>query len=281
MPIEELTLNTPFLQLKARVWGPENGIPVLALHGWLDNANSFAPVAPLLPKFRLVAIDLPGQGISQWKARGSHYHFIDFCADVLFAADALGWEKFNILGHSFGGAIGLVTACMAKERVDKLGLIDNFGPRVDTGEKSLMRLRNSFRDLSLVDKKKVTVFKQRSDAIRVRQLVGGLNDNNTQCLLERGLKSVDDGFVWSSDPQLKMTSPSYLHELQLLSYLEHLDSSCLLIRAESGHLVNRIDLDKRYDIIKDLRIVDVTGGHHVHMEHPNIVASYLNQFFLS
>jgi len=281
MTIEELTLNPPYLQLKARAWGPENGIPVLALHGWLDNANSFAPIAPLLPKFRLVAIDLPGQGMSQWKARGSHYHFIDFCADVLFAADSLGWEKFNILGHSFGGAIALVTACMAQDRVEKLGLIDNFGPRVDTGEKTLVRLRNSFRDLSLAPKKKVTIFKQRNDAIRARQLVGGLNFNNTQCMLERGLKAVNGGFIWSSDPQLKMTSPNYLHELQLLSYLEHLEASCLLFRAESGYLINRIDLEKRYAMIKDLRILDIPGGHHVHMEQPEVVASYLEQFWLS
>jgi len=281
MHSEELTLNTPFLQLRARAWGPENGIPVLALHGWMDNANSFAPIAPLLPGLRLVALDLPGQGLSQWRAKGTHYNFIDFCADVLFVADALGWKKFSILGHSFGGAISLVTACMAENRIDKLALIDNFGPRVDTGEKSLQRLRHSFRDLSLSTKKKVSIFKHRSDAIRVRQMVGDLDFNNTQILLERGLKAVSGGFIWSSDPQLKMTTPIYLHELQLLSYLEHCNTRCLLIRAKSGYLTNRDDLEKRYALVKDLRIVDVPGGHHVHMQHPNIVAKHLQQFLLS
>ncbi|MFK5984091.1 MAG: alpha/beta hydrolase [Pseudomonadota bacterium] len=278
MHTEELTINTPFLQLKARAWGPKNGIPVLALHGWLDNANSFSPIAPLLPELRLVALDLPGQGMSQWRAKGTHYHFIDFCADVLFVADALGWDKFSILGHSFGGAIGLVTACMANNRLDKLALIDNFGPRVDTGKNSIQRLHHSFRDLSLSTKKKVSIFKQRSDAIKVRQMVAGLDYNNTQCLLERGLNAVSEGFIWSYDPQLKMTSPVYLHELQLLSYLEHLDTSCLLIRAESGYLINRDNLEKRYALVEKLHIVDVAGGHHVHMEHPSIVANYIEQF---
>jgi pimeloyl-ACP methyl ester carboxylesterase len=278
MQSEELVLNTPFLQLRARAWGPENGIPVLALHGWLDNANSFAPIAPLLPKLRLVALDLPGQGFSQWRAKGTHYHLSDFCANVLFVADALGWEKFSILGHSFGGAIGLVTACMAENRIDNLALIDNFGPRVDTGEKSLQRLRHSFRDLSLSTKKKISIFKHRSDAIRVRQMVSDLNFKNTQILLERGLKAVAGGFIWSSDPQLKMTSPIYLHELQLLSYLKHFDARCLLIRAKSGYLINRDDLEKRYALVEDLRVVDVPGGHHVHMQHPNTVANHLQQF---
>ena len=112
-------------------------------------------------------------------------------------------------------------------------------------------------------------------------MVTNLDFNNTQCLLERGLKGVAGGFIWSNDPQLKMTSPAYLHELQLLSYLEHLNTRCLLIRAESGYLINRDDLEKRYALVKDLHIVDVAGGHHVHMQHPNSVANHLQQFWLS
>jgi len=53
-----------------------------------------------------------------------------------------------------------------------------------------------------------------------------------------------------------------------------------LIRAESGYLVNRDDLEKRYALVKNLRIVDVAGGHHVHMEHANNVAYHLEHFLL-
>lgn len=45
----------------AKVWGPENGLPVLALHGWQDNAGTFDKLAPLLPKnIRLVCLDFCG-----------------------------------------------------------------------------------------------------------------------------------------------------------------------------------------------------------------------------
>ena len=60
--VEELELQTPYLRLSARAWGPPDGVPVLALHGWLDNAASFDPLASLLPGVRLVAVDLPGHG---------------------------------------------------------------------------------------------------------------------------------------------------------------------------------------------------------------------------
>jgi pimeloyl-ACP methyl ester carboxylesterase len=47
---------------KAKVWGPDDGVPVLALHGWQDNAGSFDTLAPhLLPsKIRLVCLDFCG-----------------------------------------------------------------------------------------------------------------------------------------------------------------------------------------------------------------------------
>jgi len=279
MCAEELSIKTPYLQLKARAWGPKDGLPVLALHGWMDNANSFAPLAPFMENIRLVALDLPGQGFSQWRPPGSHYHFVDFCNEVMFSADALGWTQFSILGHSFGGAVAMVSACMVPERIQQLALIDNFGPRVDTGVNTTQRLRHAFRDFNSQINKKLSFFKQYKDALRARQLVSDLDVEQIECLLERGLKKLDDGYTWSSDPQLKMTSPIYIHEQQLLSFLQHLVTPTQLIRAQSGYLLNRKDLEQRYAIVKNLQIIDMSGGHHIHMEIPQKVAKCLNQFF--
>jgi len=37
----EIELKTRYLKLKGQVWGPDDGKPVLALHGWLDSSASF------------------------------------------------------------------------------------------------------------------------------------------------------------------------------------------------------------------------------------------------
>ena len=58
----EIQLDTRQGRLAALGWR-QAGLPrVLALHGWLDNAASFAPLAPLLHGLDLVALDLPGHG---------------------------------------------------------------------------------------------------------------------------------------------------------------------------------------------------------------------------
>lgn len=44
--VEEVRLSLGHIELAAHLYGPKDGQPVIALHGWLDNANSFARLAP-------------------------------------------------------------------------------------------------------------------------------------------------------------------------------------------------------------------------------------------
>jgi pimeloyl-ACP methyl ester carboxylesterase len=100
-----------------RITGLRTGTPgapkVRALHGWLDNAASFVPLAPWLPGIELVAPDLPGHGRSVHLPQGADYSFAGAVNSVLDIADALGWDRFALLGHSMGAGIGsLVAAAM-------------------------------------------------------------------------------------------------------------------------------------------------------------------------
>ena len=45
-----------------KLWGPVEGLPTIALHGYLDNANSFDRLAPLLTRRRIFAMDFAGHG---------------------------------------------------------------------------------------------------------------------------------------------------------------------------------------------------------------------------
>lgn len=58
--VEEIRLSLGHIELAAHLFGPEDGLPVIALHGWLDNANSFARLAPQLKGLRIVALTWPG-----------------------------------------------------------------------------------------------------------------------------------------------------------------------------------------------------------------------------
>lgn len=81
----ECALPLSSIRLAAMAWGHSAGLPVLALHGWLDNAASFARLAPLLPDWRIVALDLAGHGHSKHRPAGCRYHLMDYVFDVIAA----------------------------------------------------------------------------------------------------------------------------------------------------------------------------------------------------
>src|SRR5512137_909861 len=86
-------------------WGNPAGEPTFALHGWLDNANTFNRLAPRLPELNLIALDFAGHGRSSHYPQGAHYHGLFDIQDVLAVADQLGWQRFNLIGHSMGAGI--------------------------------------------------------------------------------------------------------------------------------------------------------------------------------
>ena len=61
---------------------------VLCLHGWLDNANSFRPLLPLMPELNAVAIDLPGHGRSGHLNQAVPYTIASSAHYVLQTAEA-------------------------------------------------------------------------------------------------------------------------------------------------------------------------------------------------
>lgn len=67
--------------------GNPSGQPILCVHGWLDNANSFKPLATALDldKYRLISMDLPGHGLSEHFPSGVNYSVADSLAVLLRA----------------------------------------------------------------------------------------------------------------------------------------------------------------------------------------------------
>ncbi|XP_024848575.1 serine hydrolase-like protein 2 isoform X4 [Bos taurus] len=133
--ISELKLAVPWGHIAAKAWGSHQAAPVLCLHGWLDNANSFDRLIPLLPKdFNYVAMDFGGHGLSSHYSPGFPYHYQNFVSEVRRVAAALKWNRFSLLGHSFGGAVGGMFSCIFPEMVDKLILLESLPFVLDTNE---------------------------------------------------------------------------------------------------------------------------------------------------
>ena len=90
-------------------WG--TGPDVLMLHGAGASTHSFHRLMPHLPGYRLIAVDLPGQGFT--RAGGMQRLGLDAMADDLVVlAREQKWRPVAIIGHSAGAAIALRMAEM-------------------------------------------------------------------------------------------------------------------------------------------------------------------------
>lgn len=275
---DEFTLDLGRIRLAARAHGPTDGTPVLALHGWLDNAASFDPLAPLLEGCRVVALDLPGHGHSEHRPPGCTYHFVDYVADVLAAADALDWQRFCLLGHSLGGAIAVLLAASNPERVQRLALIESLGPLTEEPGQLPQRLANSLVQNTRADRA-VRYYASVDDAVATRREAGGLSDAAARHLVERGTVAESKGICWRYDRRLWRTNPYRFSEDQVHAFLKAVMAPTLVIAADDGYISpDHPVIAHRLACLVDGQILHLPGNHHLHLEDAESVAQRLGPF---
>ncbi|MFI6170646.1 alpha/beta fold hydrolase [Nocardia sp. NPDC051052] len=100
------------------------GRPLLALHGHMSDAASFAGLAErLAPGWRLIALDQRGHGYSD---RAQDYTRAGYLDDITALLDHLGLDSVVLVGHSLGGINAYQFAARHPERVE--AFIDADGP---------------------------------------------------------------------------------------------------------------------------------------------------------
>jgi pimeloyl-ACP methyl ester carboxylesterase len=122
--------------------GGSGGLPVLFVHGNGGNRTQWkAQLEHLRAMRRAVAFDLRGMGESE-PAGNADYSVAGFSQDVAAVADALGLDRFVLVGHSYGGAVVADYAGRHPERLAGLVFADVAGDIRDTPAKALDALRN-------------------------------------------------------------------------------------------------------------------------------------------
>ncbi|MDN3237352.1 alpha/beta hydrolase [Pseudomonas sp. WAC2] len=281
--VQELRLNLPHLELAARLFGPEDGRPVLALHGWLDNAMTFSRLAPYLEGLRIVAVDLPGHGLSAHRPAGVGYLLQDYVQDVLMAAEQLGWERFSLLGHSLGAIISALFAAALPERVERLALIDGLIPYTTEPDEAPEKLGNALRaQLNLPNKRK-PVYETVQQAAQARlKGVGSVSMEAAELLAERGLMPIPGGYTWRSDARLTLPATLRLTHEQALAFIKKVQCPASLVVADKGLLVNIPGIDGLLQELACYEVTRLAGGHHLHLDNEigaRAVADCFNRFF--
>jgi pimeloyl-ACP methyl ester carboxylesterase len=125
-----------------------DGAAVLALHGWGGHSGLMIPVAERLAPlgYRVFAPDLPGFGQSALPP--ATWGVSDYVAFVVAYMDANELDQVFLIGHSFGGRLGLVLGAEHTSRIRKMALVDSAGvsPRRSFASRARLSLYKSIRD---------------------------------------------------------------------------------------------------------------------------------------
>ena len=119
--VEEFFLELAQTGLRVRVLSHGRGPAVVLLHGVSESAAIWAPLFTELRHFRLLAVDLPGHGLSDPIAfrRGQvREHARRLIDDIL---DALGLDEVPVIGHSLGGMFALWHVAAGSGRISRGG----------------------------------------------------------------------------------------------------------------------------------------------------------------
>jgi pimeloyl-ACP methyl ester carboxylesterase len=114
-------IDTGELRQHAVIGG--DGPPLLLVHGWPENWYAWRLLMPALARdFEVIAVDQRGIGLTD-KPEGG-YDTGTLAADLVALMDALGHERFAVVGHDTGLIISYALAADHPDRVDRLAVAE-------------------------------------------------------------------------------------------------------------------------------------------------------------
>ncbi|MCH8530501.1 MAG: alpha/beta hydrolase [Saccharospirillum sp.] len=255
-------------------WG--QGRPVLALHGFLDNAMSFKPLSEHLKGVELWVIDIPGHGRSAPLDQGEGWTMMHWLPVLGRVLDELDWPEVTLLGHSMGAILAQMLAAV-DPRVERVISLDALGPMSDTDEGNLDRLQEVYANRQgRVNRRRYYQSVEELWRVRTRGRFP-LSLESARLMSSRGIGFNDQGWFHRYDPRLRDPGLWRFTESQVVALLQRIRCPVhLAVFLQSPLKLEEERWAHRQAAVAQLHRMDFEGGHHAHMETPEPMADWVN-----
>ncbi|WP_194813650.1 alpha/beta fold hydrolase [Nocardia sp. XZ_19_385] len=264
-PPREIRFSRAGCRLHGFDWGGTRS-PLLLLHGGRLTAHTWDFVClGLRGAARLVALDLRGHGDSDWSG---DYRIDTMAADVVAAADHLGFDRVGLVGMSLGGVVAAHVAETRPDRVERLALVD-VAPGVNF--ESTRRMREFITGLGPVRELETVV----EAAVRVNPHANRATVTYRMSTLFR--RAPDGAWIPKADP----SPPDFP---AILAAIDRLPAQLtripvLLVRGERSRALPQAAAEQLVERIPDGKLVVVPdAGHNVQEDNPAALITALRAF---
>ena len=254
------------IRLAADVGGPEDGGPVVLLHGggqtrhaWRGTLDDIAAKG-----WRVYSVDLRGHGESDWDDEGD-YSFQAFAADATAIATSLPQPPV-LIGASLGGIASLAAVGEAEDasKVARALVLVDIAPRIEQdGVKRIGEFMTANLDgFESLDEVADLIAAYNPHRPRPTDLSG----------LKKNLRQRDDGkWVWHWDPRFVQgrfgssdeTRTSMVQPDRLAQAARKLTLPVLLVRGRMSDLLSEEGARELLELVPHARMADVAGAGHM------------------
>jgi pimeloyl-ACP methyl ester carboxylesterase len=278
--------------LNVQLDGPEDGEPILLLHGFPESHRTWRGVTPELARdFRVVAPDQRGFGASDKPLGVEAYRTDRILEDLIALADTLGLARFTLVGHDWGGAVAWLAALKHPDRLSRLVIVNAPHPLVfqkslfdDPAQRAASQYISAFRNPMMeqgiaamgLESFLTKTFASHAD-------ISLLSDAERQAYLDDwgapGAMTAMLNWYRASEIVVPKVGEAARAPAWTMAPFPKIKVPTLVLWAMRDTALLPVQLGGLYELVEDLRLATIPdAGHFVPWEQPKTVATAIRDF---
>ena len=237
-----------------------NGEPLLCLHGFTGNRDTWDFLIPLLQdRYSLIMVDIIGHGETMAPDNFERYGMERVVKDLKHILDELKLPKTHILGYSMGGRLALAFSCLYPEYVHSL-ILESASPGLETEGEREIRRNNDAKLAKRILENGMEAFVDQWENIPLFETQKELPSDKQATIRQQRLGNTPSGLSNSLLGMGTGSQPSYWEEL------EDMDFPVLLVTGELDPKFCHI-AEMMQNRLKNVDWKKINGvGHAIHVE---------------
>ncbi len=272
-PIRDIFVEANGLRHHLLARGTPGSPVVMMIHGLAGQAHTFDGIANILAaNYHVYCLDVRGRGESEW-GPPEGYTIDTYVTDLEAIREALGLQRFSLVGTSMGGLITMQYAPKFPGRVER-AVLNDVGPEIDpAGLQRILSYVGNAPEM-FADMKAVVKYYREHYAPMVEHLA----DDQLVEFARYNVRRSDSGvYVWKMDAAIR-TTPAAPPVVQPWDALKAMTCPVLILRGSKSDVLSAEIARKMMEALPGAKLVEVPGVGHAPVLTEPVAVTALEEF---